>query len=225
MTKKTELEWPYKTFSPLLRLLTKIKYNPKIINKEVIPKEGPILIVSNHKHVFDQCFAIMSTKRVIHYMAKKEYFDKKYPEGHHAWFFRAAGCIPVDRTIHDDDAKNRALDVLKNGGAVGLFPEGTRNKTNDTFLLPFKFGTVSMAQKTGATIVPSCITGDYDKKKGNLMVRFGKPFKVPKDMDLAEANEKLYKEIESLMKKNLKETNRTIEEELASRNQDQKKKK
>ena len=225
MTKKTEVEWPYKLCSPLLRLITKLKYNPKIVNKEVIPKEGPILIVSNHKHVFDQCFAIMATKRVIHYMAKKEYFDKSYPEGHHAWFFKAAGCIPVDRTIHDDDAKNRALDVLKNGGAVGLFPEGTRNKTYDTFLLPFKFGTVSMAQKTGATIVPSCVTGDYDKKKGNLMVRFGKPFKVPKDMDLAEANEKLYKEIESLMKKNLKETNRTIEEELASRNQDQKKKK
>jgi 1-acyl-sn-glycerol-3-phosphate acyltransferase len=225
MTKKTEIDWPYKTFSPLLRLFTKLKYKPTIINKEVIPKEGPILIVSNHKHVMDQCFAIMSTKRVIHYLAKKEYFDKKYPEGHHAWFFKAAGCIPVDRTIHDDEAKSRALEVLKNGGAVGLFPEGTRNKTYDTFLLPFKFGAVSMAQKTGATIVPSCVTGDYDKKKGNLMVRFGKPFKVPKDMDLAEANDKLYKEIESLMKKNLKETNRTIEEELASRNQDQKKKK
>lgn len=225
MAKKTEIDWPYKVFSPLLRLFTKLKYKPTIINKEVIPKEGPILIVSNHKHVMDQCFAIMSTKRVIHYLAKKEYFDKKYPEGHHAWFFKAAGCIPVDRTIHDDDAKSRALEVLKNGGAVGLFPEGTRNKTYDTFLLPFKFGAVSMAQKTDATIVPSCVTGDYDKKKGNLMVRFGKPFKVPKDMDLAEANEKLYKEIESLMKKNLKETNRTIEEELASRNQDQKKKK
>jgi predicted nuclease of predicted toxin-antitoxin system len=82
-----------------------------------------------------------------------------------------------------------------------------------------------MAQKTNATIIPSCVTGDYDKKKHNLMIRFGKPFKVSKNMDLEEANNKLYKEIESLMKKNLKETNRTVEEELASRNQDQKKKK
>lgn len=219
--KNKEINWPYKVFSPLLRLIFKLKYKPIIINKEVIPKKGPILIVSNHKHVFDQCFAIMATKRVIHYMAKKEYFDDKKV----AWFFKAAGCIPVDRSIHDDSAKSRALAVLNDGGAVGLFPEGTRNKTNDVFLLPFKFGTVSMAQKTGATIIPSCVTGDYDKKKHNLMVRFGKPFKVSKNMDLETANEKLYKEIESLMKKNLKETNRTIEEELASRNQDQKKKK
>ncbi len=219
--KNKELNWPYKVFSPLLRLIFKLKYKPIIINKEVIPKKGPILIVSNHKHVFDQCFAIMATKRVIHYMAKKEYFDDKKV----AWFFKAAGCIPVNRQIHDDSAKERALAVLNDGGAIGLFPEGTRNKTNDVFLLPFKFGTVSMAQKTGATIIPSCVTGDYDKKKHNLMVRFGKPFKVSKNMDLEAANEKLYKEIESLMKKNLKETNRTIEEELASRNQDQKKKK
>ncbi len=221
MAKNKEINWPYKVFSPLLRLIFKLKYKPIIINKEVIPKKGPILIVSNHKHVFDQCFAIMATKRVIHYMAKKEYFDDKKV----AWFFKAAGCIPVNRQIHDDSAKERALAVLNDGGAIGLFPEGTRNKTNDVFLLPFKFGTVSMAQKTGATIIPSCVTGDYDKKKHNLMVRFGKPFKVSKNMNLEEANNKLYKEIESLMKKNLKETNRTIEEELASRNQDQKKKK
>ena len=221
MAKNKELNWPYKVFSPLLRLIFKIKYKPIIINKEVIPKDGPILIVSNHKHVFDQCFTIMATKRVIHYMAKKEYFDDKKV----AWFFKFAGCIPVNRQIHDDSAKERALAVLNDGGAIGLFPEGTRNKTNDVFLLPFKFGTVSMAQKTGATIIPSCVTGDYDKKKHNLMIRFGKPFKVSKKMNLEEANDKLYKEIESLMKKNLKETNRTIEEELASRNQDQKKKK
>jgi 1-acyl-sn-glycerol-3-phosphate acyltransferase len=218
---KKEISWPYKLFSPLLRLIFKLKYNPIIINKEVIPKKGPILIVSNHKHIFDQCFTIMATKRVIHYMAKKEYFDDKKV----AWFFKAAGCIPVDRSIHDESAKERALNVLRDGGAIGLFPEGTRNKTYDTFLLPFKFGTVSMAQKTNATIIPSCVTGDYDKKKHNLMIRYGKPFKVSKKMNLEEANEKLYKEIESLMMKNLKETNRTVEEELASRNQDQNKKK
>jgi 1-acyl-sn-glycerol-3-phosphate acyltransferase len=108
---KKEINWPYKFFSPLLRLIFKIKYNPIIINKEVIPKEGPILIVSNHKHIFDQCFTIMATKRVIHYMAKKEYFDDKKV----AWFFKLAGCIPVNREIHDEDAKERALNVLRDG--------------------------------------------------------------------------------------------------------------
>lgn len=214
---KRKHETAFKIFSPLMRLFFRLYYNPKIVNKEAIPKEGPILLVCNHKHVFDQCFVIMATKRPIRYMAKKEYFD-----GKHAWFFRLAGCIPVDRSIHDEAAKKEALDVLKLDGAVGLFPEGTRNKTNDKFLLDFKFGTVSMAQKTGATIVPCGLTGDYRFRSKNLMFRVGKPFKVGTDEDLAVANEKLYKEIERLMKKNLKETNRTIKEELNSRNQDQK---
>ncbi|MGN1371665.1 MAG: lysophospholipid acyltransferase family protein [Candidatus Coprovivens sp.] len=216
---KRKHETAFKIFSPLARLIFKIYYNPKIINKDAIPKEGPILIVCNHKHVFDQCFAIMATKRPIRYMAKKEYFD-----GKNAWFFRLAGCIPVDRSIHDDAAKAAALEVLELDGAVGLFPEGTRNKTNDKFLLDFKFGTVSMAQKTGATIIPCSLTGDYCFRSKNLMFRVGKPFKVEKDEDLSKANKKLYKEIENLMKKSLKETNRTIEEELNSRCQDTKKK-
>lgn len=211
-------EIPYIIFTPIMRLLFRIYYNPKIINKHNIPKKGPILITSNHKHVYDQCFTIMATHRPIHYMAKKEYFD-----GNLAWFFKMFLCIPVNRQIKDSTATNKALEVLNNNGAIGLFPEGTRNKTYDTFLLPFKFGTVSMAQKTGAYIVPSCVTGDYLFHSKNLMIRYGKPFKVSKDMDLKEANDKLYKEIELLMKENLKETNRTIEEELNSRNQDQKK--
>lgn len=218
-SKKRKGETAFRLFSPLMRLFFKLYYNPKIVNKEVIPKEGPILLVCNHKHVFDQCFVIMATKRPIRYMAKKEYFDSKL-----AWFFKLAGCIPVDRTIHDDKAKAAALEVLSLDGAIGLFPEGTRNKTNDKLLLDFKFGTVSMAQKTNATIVPCALTGDYNFRSKNLMCQFGKPFKVPKNMDLAEANEKLYKEMERLMKKNLKETGRTLEEELNSRCQDTKKK-
>lgn len=216
--KRFKGEIPYIIFTPIMRLLFRIYYSPKIINKEIIPKKGPIIIISNHKHVYDQCFTIMATHRPIHYMAKKEYF-----EGNLAWFFKSFGCIPVNRQIKDNNATEKALEVLNNGGAIGLFPEGTRNKTYDTFLLPFKFGAVSMAKKTGATIIPSCVTGDYKYHSKNLMIRYGKPFKVPEDMNLQVANDKLYKEIEKLMKENLKETNRTIEEELNSRNQDQKK--
>lgn len=208
----------YKMLSPFMRLGFRIHYNPKIVNKEVIPKEGPIIIACNHKHVFDQCFTIMATKRVIHYMAKKEYFDGKF-----AWFFRIAGCIPVDRSIHDDKATNAALEILNKGGAIGIFPEGTRNKTYDTVLLPLKYGVVSMAYKTGATVVPCALTGDYKRRSKNLMVRYGKPFKVTSH-DYEKFNKKLEKEMLSLMEENLKATNRTMEEELQSRNQDQKKK-
>ena len=191
-------ELGYVILTPLMRVLFRLYYNPTIIKKEVIPKEGPILIVGNHKHVYDQCLTIMATKRPIHYMAKKEYFDGKM-----AWFFKLVGCISVNRQIKDTDATNQALEVLKTDGAVGLFPEGTRNKTKE-FLLPFKYGTVSMAKKTNATIVPFGLTGDYKFRSKNLTIRYGKPFKVGK-MDLTEANDKLYHEVERLMKENLGE--------------------
>ena len=189
----------YVILTPIMRVLFRLYYHPKIINREVIPKDGPILIVGNHKHVYDQCLTIMATKRVIHYMAKKEYFEGKL-----AWFFKLVGCIPVNRQIKDKAAVDQALDVLNHGGAIGLFPEGTRNKTKDKFLLPFKFGTVSMAKKTGATIVPFGLTGDYCFRSRNLMIRYGTPFQVG-DMSLEEANEKLYQEVERLMQENLKE--------------------
>lgn len=195
--KRFKGEIGYSLLTPIMRVLFRLYYNPKIINKEVIPKEGPILIVGNHKHIYDQCLTIMATKRVIHYMAKKEYFDGKM-----AWFFKLVGCIPVDRSIKDHNATDKALKVLNSGGAIGLFPEGTRNKTKDVFLLPFKFGTVSMAKKTNATIIPFGLTGDYKFRSKNLTIRYGTPFKVG-DMDLEDANKKLYEEVEKLMRKNL----------------------
>ena len=96
-------------------------------------------------------------------MAKKEYFDNKKL----AWFFKSAGCIPVDRSKKDNKSVSSALDFLNEGGAIGLFPEGTRNKTKE-FLLPFKFGTVSMAAKTNATIIPFGLTGDYKFRSKNI---------------------------------------------------------
>ena len=117
----------YRIFRSVLGPIYRFWYHPVISGKENIPKEGSIVVVGNHIHIMDQCNVIISTKRKIHYMAKKEYFDPQYKEGHHGWFFRSAGCIPVDRSIHDEDAKSAALDVLKEGHALGLFPEGTRN--------------------------------------------------------------------------------------------------
>lgn len=187
----------YKVGRIILGPFFKWYYNPTIIGKENIPKKGAILIVGNHKHLYDQCLSIISTKRFIKYMAKKEYFDNKKTR----WFFKSVGCISVNRSIHDKEAKEKAIETLKNGGAIGLFPEGTRNKTKE-FLLPFKFGAVSMAKKTDAYLVPFGITGDYVFRSKNLIIKYGKPFKVT-GIKLEEANKLLYDTVKNLMEESL----------------------
>lgn len=113
----------YKIFRTVLGPLYKLWYNPKIYGKENIPKKGRFIIVGNHVNIMDQCNVVVATKRDLHYMAKKEYFDNKKVE----WFFRSAGCIPVDRSKKDESAKSAAIEVLEQDEALGLFPEGTRN--------------------------------------------------------------------------------------------------
>ena len=173
----------YKFFKLILKPIYKFYYNPKIYNKEVLKDlESPLIFAGNHIHVMDQNNVIISTKKVITYMAKKEYFDS----GKTRWFFKMVGCIPVDRQGDTTPATNKALEVLKNGGNIGIFPEGTRNKTKEK-LLPFKFGAVSMANKTNATIVPYAIVGKYEFRSKTLKVKFGSPFKV-ENGDLEKAN-------------------------------------
>lgn len=189
----------YKLLMPIYGIFYRLRYRPTIIGSENIPKKGAFIICGNHKHTRDQMNVMIVTRRIIHYMAKEEYF-----EGNFAWFFRLAGCIKVDRRIHDEEAKRIALNYLNNGKAVGIFPEGTRNKTlgtpEEVDLLPFKYGAVSLAKKSNALIVPFGISGEYTGKKGNLVCRIGKPFSVS-DMELEDANKKLREEILKLMKK------------------------
>ncbi len=190
----------YKLFKPLIKIYYKLKFKPIIYGSENIPKSGPIILCGNHRHVHDQYNVMIVTKRVIHYIAKDEYF-KDYRK----IFYKYIGsCIPVNRDIHDKEAKEAALKILNDGGAVGIFPEGTRNKTfgtkEEVIMLPFKFGAVSLAQKTGALIVPFGTVGEYNGKKGQLITRIGKPIDV-KNMDLKKANAILRQNILDLMQK------------------------
>ena len=117
----------YKVGKAILGPIYKRYYRPIIIGIENIPNEGNAIIAGNHIHLYDQCNVIISTKRPIFYMAKKEYFDNKKTK----WFFEGVGCIPVDRSKKDTDAVESAINVLKNKDLLGIFPEGTRNHPKD----------------------------------------------------------------------------------------------
>ena len=114
---KEEHKKGYIFLKTVLKFPFKLWYNPKIIGASNIPQKGAAIICANHKHIMDQCPILISTKRMVHYLAKKEYFDGKF-----AWFFKMAGCISVNRSIKDTEASNHAIELLKNGHVVGLFP-------------------------------------------------------------------------------------------------------
>lgn len=175
----------------ILSVFFKLFFHPKIIGRENIPETGGVILAGNHRHIFDPCMPIISTKRPVHYMAKKELFS-----GIFGWFFKLVGCISVDRGHDNTLAKNEAIKVLEEGKVLGIFPEGTRNKTNDILLL-FKYGAVSMSKKTNAYIVPFAITGKYKLFNNDLTIKFGKAFIASSDLD--EANNLLSDRIKWLI--------------------------
>ena len=188
----------FRAFSKILLPLFRLFYNPRLVIEHPIPEEGAIIICSNHKHVMDQCMAAIATERPINYMAKAEYF-----KGPFAWFFRATGCICVNRNGHDSEAKSEATEVLSKGGALGLFPEGTRNRT-DNLMGEFKYGAASLACKNNAMIIPVAVTGDYKFRSKNLMSRIGAPIST-EGRTVEEVNTILKKEIANLIARSLKE--------------------
>lgn len=126
-----KIPWLYKAGRFVLGPIFKLYYSPKIIGKENLNIEGPMIIAGNHIHLYDQCNAKISTKKYITYMAKKEYFDSKKTR----LFFKSVGCIPVDRKIKDENAVTSAKEVLQKNGYIGIFPEGTRNALKEEHIL------------------------------------------------------------------------------------------
>lgn len=154
-------------------------YRPEFEGRNNIPKSGSVILAGNHTNNLDAAIMLAGPKRVVHMLAKKELFKSKISNA----FFRSMGCIPVDRKIHDENAKSEAIEVLKNNEVIGIFPEGTVNRTND-IILPFKYGAVSFAKKTGAYIVPFTITGKYKLFRRSIKITYGKPYKVTDDLEI-----------------------------------------
>lgn len=169
----------YKTIKFIGSPIFRLAYRPRSYGENNIPEEGRIILAGNHISILDALIMVSTPKRIVHMMAKKELFESKFTN----FFFRSMGCIPVDRKTHDKNAKNEAVEVLKNNEVLGIFPEGTVNKTNN-IILPFKYGAVSFAKKTGAYIVPFAITGKYKLFRKSIKITYGKPYKVHQELEV-----------------------------------------
>lgn len=189
----------YRIIRFILKPIYKLLFNPIVIGEENIPKSGPVILAGNHKANLDAAQMVYGSSRIVHMLAKKELFSNFISN----WFFRSMGAIPVNRQIHDSNAKSAALDILKEGKLLGIFPEGTTNKTvgtpNEVELLPFKFGAVSFASKTGTSIVPFAISGKYKIFSGKVIIIYGTPYKVGEDLE--KENKKLTEKVRKLKRK------------------------
>lgn len=187
----------YKIVRPIALVLIKILFHPKVKGLENIPKTGRIVLAGNHTRFLDPVMLVGIVKRPIHFLAKKELFD-----GALSFLVKGMGCVPVNRKIHDKNALVSAIDYLNKDLCVGIFPEGTVNRTTDKVILPFKIGAVKMASETNSKIVPFVITGKYRIIGKRVTLEFLKPISVSKDLD--KSNDKLMNIIETKIKENRK---------------------
>lgn len=185
----------YRIVRPILKYFCKICYKPTYIGLENIPKSGGVVLAGNHTNNLDCILLISSTNRTIHFLAKDELI-----KGFKKIIFKNMGIIPVNRKIHDSNALKNSIKILKERKVIGIFPEGTINRTND-IIMPFKIGAVKMANETNSYIVPFTIKGKYKLFSKNIKIEFLKPYKLSNDLDAE--NKKLMKIIsENLSKEN-----------------------
>lgn len=182
MNKKYNDVLLYKILRPIITILFKLLFRPKIIGKENIKDKGKVILAGNHTNNLDAALLISSTKRNIHFLAKAELF-----KGIKKILFANMGLIPVNRKIKDHNSLEMAYNYLNNEKVIGIFPEGTFGKGQ---LLPFKIGAVKMAYETDCEIIPFSITGTYKLFSKDLKIVFGSPIKI-KSNDLEKENNKL----------------------------------
>lgn len=101
---------------------------------------------------------------------------------------------PVNRKIHDKNALSSAKDVLREGKVIGIFPEGTINRSDDV-VMPFKIGAVKMAKDTDSVVVPFVIAGKYNIFGKRIRIEFLEKRTISLDLDIE--NKKLMKTISS----------------------------
>lgn len=174
----------YRTVRPLVTFLFRLCFRPTYKGLENIPSEGRVVLGGNHTNNLDCLLIISSTKRVVHFLAKDSLM-----KGIKRPIFKNMGIIPVDRTIHDKNALNNAKKALEEEKTIGIFPEGTINRTKD-IVMPFKIGCVKMAHDTNSPIVPFIITGKYKLWKKSIEIEF-LPSYIPTNDNLTEENQKI----------------------------------
>lgn len=133
------------------RIYCKLMYHIEYHGFENLPEGGGYIVASNHITNLDPLFIGIRLKRALHFMAKVELFKNAIA----GRVLRGLGAFPVSRGTGDNTALETAIQVVKNGNVLAIFPEGTRSK--DGALRRLKSGAIYIASETGADVVPTIV--------------------------------------------------------------------
>ncbi|HSL01784.1 MAG TPA: lysophospholipid acyltransferase family protein [Rubrobacteraceae bacterium] len=170
-----EMSARYRLFRRTMILLGRFFLGFEFHGAQHVPKEGPLVVAANHHRFFDPVFVCMAVPRRLQWMAKKELFA---PPLHRFFYF--IGSFPVDREGGGRAAIRDALKFLAAGWALGIFPEGTRQRDHASG--EAKSGAVMLAIRGNAPVLPvfvGRIPGPVARLRGEKFSTYvGRPINI-----------------------------------------------
>ena len=177
----------YELLHPVVTPLATALWRPEVVGTHHVPATGPVVLASNHLSFADSVVIPLTSPRQVAFLAKSDYFTGSGLKG---WisreWFTGVRAIPVDRD--DARAAQKSLDLalahLREGGAFGIYPEGTRSR--DGRLYRGRTGVAWLALEAGCPVVPVALTGTDQiqpvgarfPRRAKVRVEFGEPVEV-----------------------------------------------
>ncbi len=164
-----------------LNVVERVVFGFKVSGRESIPRSGAVIIASNHISYCDPPVVGSGVPREVFFLAKEELFRNRA----FGWLISQYNAIALRRSVGDVGAVKKAVELLKQGKAVLMFPEGTRSLSGR--LLKPKPGVGMIASLASAPVVPAYVTGSNHLgaaflRKTRMAVRFGRPIEPSPDM-------------------------------------------
>ena len=162
----------YSFVKNLSKVVLKVAFKMEYEGLENIPEGGGYMVCANHRTMLDPFFFAPKVKPQLFFMAKQELFKNKFTE----MIFRGLGAFPVERGKGDSGAIDFAMNILREGKILAMFPEGTRSRTGVP-LRP-KSGAALVAIQTKSDILPVGISFEPPIRfRSKVIIRFGKVIK------------------------------------------------
>lgn len=156
---------------PLVKAYTFLRFDVECFGRENVPEKGPLILACNHISFSDPAVIVANINRRANFMAKSELF--KNPAL--AFLLRQMNAFPVRRGYSDREALRYAMELLRQGRVLGIFPEGRRIRA--AVPTTAKTGVAMIARHTGADVLPLCLYLDpgEDVIRPHIRLRFGEP--------------------------------------------------